>query len=276
MSVEERGWLPCHGRQLYACLHRPAVPLDDSVALIFHSLFGEMLRNYRNDVLLARALADNGVAALRVHHAGMGHSDGSDEDVLLSRMADDAADIVRRMTSSRRPRLVLCGTRLGAVIAYRLASCIDVAALIMWHPVVRGATYLRELSRATSIARWGDEAGISRDPPLEDHVDDALGYSLSAGLRQEILAIDLLGEPPVTGDVLLVAPDSADNGHAHALALADRLLRASVDITMIISPMDEGSGFVGEGWGLDEGGERARQLLEGTVEWLHGRLLGSA
>ena len=65
------------GGAVFACLHLPSKPARRMV-LLCSSVAAEWKFNYRREVLLARRLATLGVAAVRLHYLGTGHSDDGD------------------------------------------------------------------------------------------------------------------------------------------------------------------------------------------------------
>lgn len=211
--AEDVLFLESAGRRLLGRFHPAAGDAD--FALLFVHPFGEEKKcAHRALVETARALAPHGVASLRFDLSGCGDSDG---DFAHARYDHWLADVVAAASELRRrtPRrpLALLGLRLGAALAARACRRIpDVAALILWQPVINGKTEFASDLRRLLIQQMITE-GRSRTRHAdilaafqrgEGHVQ-LDGYQVSPQLYSDLgnisLASDRHAWPHATGIV---------------------------------------------------------------------------
>ncbi len=185
------------GPRIFVALHTPPGALRAGVVICspLHTAFS---KNYRNEVVLARSLSRAGIAALRFHYRGQGHSDGDARDVTLTTLRRDAVEALgylRAMTGLEEVGFMGC--RLGGLVAAAAASERSAAPVALWDPVLDPAGYLREASRARVI---GDLAGgtPSQADPKErlrrDGYVDIHGYPIHLELAESLEGRTLLGE----------------------------------------------------------------------------------
>ena len=117
--------------------------------------------------LLAVELARSGYPTLRFDYPGTGDScdlDGEEPSASWLESIGAAASIVR---STGVRQIVLCGVRLGSMLAaIKALEYDDVCAAALVDPVVTGSSYLRELSIASQLetgAPVGDDGGVEVD-----------------------------------------------------------------------------------------------------------------
>ncbi len=104
---------PGEGGALFGVHHQ--TPSDSEIGVVFVPPFlMEFQRNYRRDVLLARALAVVGVPFLRFSYRGQGHSGGETKTLGFEAAVVDTLTAIERLRSRAVvERLILVGTRLG-------------------------------------------------------------------------------------------------------------------------------------------------------------------
>jgi alpha-beta hydrolase superfamily lysophospholipase len=160
---------------------------------------------------LARAVAAAGVPTLRFDYAACGNSYGeTDADDQLSRWHASLHEAIEALKQACGvPRVVLLGVRLGAALATLAAmERDDVAGLIAIAPVLRGRTYLREL---TVLRRTGREGGAeAADPPgLE-----SAGFVLTPASCSALQAVDLrtLARAPAPRVLIVERDDLPESG----------------------------------------------------------------
>lgn len=169
----------------FGWLHTPANGLSNGLAVVMcQGLSTDGLTGYRPFRLLATALARAGYPTLRFDYPGTGNSGNTDVDEiwqLWQASIDAAVDWLRQHDLA--DRVVLCGLRAGATLATEVSAVRrDVVGLLLLEPVIRGRSYLRQLS----IEAGGNSADLSAAGPLAVHE-----LRLSAATVQRISQIDL-------------------------------------------------------------------------------------
>lgn len=168
--------------------HRPADAPRPRGAVLCSPVGPEYLRCHRAYRELARRLVRAGYHVLTFDYYGCGDSSGLFQEARLARWQADTARAVEALKGRlRTERVCLVGLRLGGSLAFLAAAGReDIDALVLWEPVVRGATLVREL-----LTLQGP--GHSGAPPYArpDGTYDVLGYPLSAALLEDLEALDL-------------------------------------------------------------------------------------
>ncbi len=130
-------------------LHMPnAVCASDTAVVLCTGLAVDKLTGHRSFLHLAEALAGNLYPTLRFDYPATG--DACDDDcaehwTLWQHSIEHAIGWLRTHSGARR--VVLIGLRIGAVLASLVAERRDdVAAVVLLDPVLRGRSYIRQLS----------------------------------------------------------------------------------------------------------------------------------
>jgi pimeloyl-ACP methyl ester carboxylesterase len=156
----EAGFFGPEDAQLFGCLHVPSESPRAGV-LVCSPLHADFVKNYRSEVLLARRLTERGIAVMRFHYRGQGHSDGEPSDITFPSLVDDAALTLEHLRSRTSvDRIGFVGCRLGGLVAAAAASALDGAPLVLWEPVMRPDSYVREAIRSKMISSL---SGASQD-----------------------------------------------------------------------------------------------------------------
>lgn len=169
----------------FGWLHAPASASSNGIAVIVcPGLSTDGLTGYRPFRLLATALAKAGYLTLRFDYPGTGNSSDTDADdiwLLWQTSINAAVDWLHHHNLA--DRVVLCGLRAGATLAMEVsATRHDVVGLLLLEPVLRGRSYLRQLS----IEAGGNAVGVSSAGALEVHE-----LRLSAETVQRMGQVDL-------------------------------------------------------------------------------------
>lgn len=140
----------------FGWLHDRADRSDGGTAVVMCSgLKEDKVTGHRSFRLLADDFAARGYPTLRFDYRGTGDSRDIDEAepwAEWQRNIHSAAGYLRRHVGARR--IVLCGLRMGATLAALVAQARDdVAGLILLAPVIRGRTYIRQVSVETQVGR---------------------------------------------------------------------------------------------------------------------------
>ena len=176
-------------------------PAGDPAAtlVIASSVFAELQRNYRREVLLARAAAAAGIASVRFHYRGAGNSIAGSQ-VRLESMTDDVLEVARSVSGP----VVLVGTRVGALAVARARTHLDVPA-VLWEPVVDGSRWVEEVIRACLAREVAHGVGVSSDSIRARWASDGrvfvLGETVPVGIVDDVGGADLVaalgGSSPV-------------------------------------------------------------------------------
>ena len=275
---EEAGFLAGPGPPLFACVHLPKGATPAGV-VICPPLHAEAITNYRKEVLLARALAGAGLAACRLHYRGSGNSLGDARALTFDTMlrdASSAAEYLQRRAGCEV--LGMVGTRYGALIA---AAAIPHAPLVLWDPVTDPAAYFRETFRARLIhdLRRGQHHGGLKgllEELRRDGSVDVLGYEVTSNLYDSSLPLSLEQLLPGASRPALLLQLSTDS---ELRAEYRKLLTASTDpaalVTAEVTAEDPSWWFWDEAWEPEEGRAGSRALINSSVAWLSGQLMGA-
>jgi pimeloyl-ACP methyl ester carboxylesterase len=187
-------------RQLLGTLHyRPRLRQRGAAVLICNPMGEEAARAHRVYRVLASQLERAGYAAQRFDYFGTGDSDGDALEATIAAWGEDIETAAKELT--RRTgvhRLVLVGVRLGASLAVMAAARLNARHLILWDPVVNGASYLQELAAAHREfmheelgAVWNDDLHLRASGATAE----VLGTPISPELRNGLAGIDLTSIP---------------------------------------------------------------------------------
>lgn len=178
---------------LFGCRHMPSSGVSTGVVICPPTL-GDAEVNYHREARLGRWLARAGVAVQRFHHRGTGYSDGNPAQVGFAALLDD----VRRAADHLHDRcgidrIGFLGTRVGALVAARVARDFDGAPLALWQPVVDPRRYLddsvamglrpldtplgRDLFESATVDNLVDAIGVRDRPILLVQLNRRVGLS---------------------------------------------------------------------------------------------------
>jgi len=112
-----------HGQTLRGMTYRPAKEGRSPTVVMLHGFTGQRIENGFLFVRLARALSAAGIAAVTFDFLGSGESDGTFDEMLVTKELADAMRVtewVQRQSFVDRAKLGLLGFSLGGL----LASCV--------------------------------------------------------------------------------------------------------------------------------------------------------
>lgn len=198
---DEAFFLESGGRRLLA-VFQPARGQVRFGVLFCHPFGEEKKCAQRAFVETERALAERQVASLRFDMTGCGDSEGVFGEARFADWIQDIGaawrELVRRVADTP---CALLGLRLGASLAVLACPKLDgVSALVLWQPIVNGkvefAGELRRVLIQQMMTRG--KAGMRQKDVIEaferGEADAELdGYSVSAGLFEDICSIELAG-----------------------------------------------------------------------------------
>jgi len=145
----------------FGWLHMPkAIHRKNIAVLLCPGLKDDAMTGHRSFRLLANALALAGYPALRFDYHGTGDStelDGAEPWADWQRSIHTAADWLLQHGGAEQ--IILCGLRIGATIATVVAEQrSDVVGLILLAPVLRGRSYIRQLTVEANLHDKGAQA----------------------------------------------------------------------------------------------------------------------
>lgn len=142
---------------------------------------------------IARRLAIDGFHVLRFDYNGTGDSSGDREQATVERWQEDVATACKELSDiSGISTVSIVGVRLGATLA-AMANVAGTPAdhLVMWDPIVSGATHLRQLEQMQSQMEF--ERGRRITPAMRG--DELLGFPYPPARKRDLRAIDLTTIP---------------------------------------------------------------------------------
>ena len=180
--------------------------------------------------LLASELARTGYPTLRFDYPGAGDSLDLDGDEPCAAWLDSVRQAADRMRATGVQRIVLCGYRVGALLAATVAADRDdVAGLILIDPTTSGVLYLRELAVEQSM--------MSDGPGADDGRIEAEGIVLTSASDAPFRALDLMKLRSSPAPRALILASSKRPGNTK---LADRLALLGAEVEQdTFEPMHE-------------------------------------
>ena len=163
----------------------------------------EQLHSHRSLRHMADALARLGIPTLRFDWHGTGDSAGIDEDD--ARLAcwktnlRDAVAWMRKQLGCQRISIV--GLRMGATLA-TLALDDEIDNLVLWSPVTKGRSYVREMSAIDLTS----ELPAQKTPESSGAIETA-GFTLTRETAEDLSQINLLQSRPNCRLALIVGRD---------------------------------------------------------------------
>lgn len=181
-------------RPLFGAYNAPRGPDTRVAVLICPPWEREHLRTYKAMLALVDELTRNGCHTLRFDYAGSGNSPGGVEAMSIDGWTNDvvtAADEV--VALSQCQRLILCGLRLGALLATNAVPKVNettgiTTELCLWEPLLSGKAYLERLYQ-TNETEWNAK---NRYRPKQYRTDPTSQKSL-LGYRINPEWVDQLG-----------------------------------------------------------------------------------
>jgi alpha/beta superfamily hydrolase len=274
-TTEEATFLGPRGRRILAFLHRPTTgPLTGGVVLC-SSLFEDFRINYRMELYVARALARRGYAAVRFHYGGTGNSEDLDgRGVTFETMVSDTRTAISWLVErTGETRLTLCGYRLGALVAAELACSDDDTPLVLWAPLVEGATFFRGMSRASRLVgvratakarQAGTEPATA--PPRDGGIE-MLGFTVA---RESYEDLNTRRLPSTVGPgrrVLLVQLGMGDADNPQYEDLVSRWTTDGASMEVMRVRMRQ-LWMVSETWEPEGVDPTTQGLVEGIAGWI--------
>ena len=230
------------------------MPISDDATLgvVFcEPVLSQFRAHYRVGTLVARALANSGIAVQRFQYRGMGNSDGDVSDLTLSSMVEDtetATERLRDVTGSSQTAYV--GVNVGAYPA-AIASRSG-APLVLDSPPPTGRRYFRGAFRAHAVyamKQEGPGAKVSEsilEALRTSGTAPLLGCRLSRGFYESLVDEDLvtaIGEKP--RPTLLIAVGRSESLRSDGEEIRDELTARGFAVVTEIRPKEDALWYVG-------------------------------
>ena len=196
MRIEQHGfYLPSEDGECF-CVYRKAADIDPSHTMLHLPAFGDEMNKARAMTARAsRVFAERGFGVLQIDLYGCGDSAGEHADATLSRWCANALcaiDWLRARSRAGAPTW-LWSLRAGALLASQLLEqTLPGAPLLLWQPVLSGASQLNQLLRqklAGGALDTADERGgmrALRESLRNGETIEIGGYGISAELAREL------------------------------------------------------------------------------------------
>lgn len=197
---------------LHAIVHGCLEGSHPKWGMLFCDPFAEEKKcAHRVMVEAARAFCEADIGCMRFDYRGTGDSPGEFVEATPELWIEDIMAAARHLREVMGvTTLGLLGLRLGGALALAAAeSATGIDFLALWEPVINGRQYLtqnlrRSLIKSMLTDQEKFDAGEVRQSRQQD-VYDFDGYLISAEMRNQIEAIDLLGHRPEwSGPTLVV------------------------------------------------------------------------
>lgn len=251
--------------RIFGACHLPAETPVGGV-LVCSPLFKEWGTNHRREVLLAWELAANGFAVQRFSYRGCGESGGDTLALTFERMVADAETALARLIDRCGPeRLIIQGTRFGALVAAAVAGRHPGASLALWQPFVEGSAFFREVFRAQMIGDLKQgQRGLSTKDVLEalerDKWVNVLGEPIGWELYKSSSRLSLLDLVDSERNGLLVQMSARKQVKGEYSKLSDHF--AALGGRLEIHLVDDDEAW----WFGARGGERKLEIRAAALE----------
>ncbi|MCU0622820.1 MAG: alpha/beta hydrolase [Gemmatimonadaceae bacterium] len=214
-------------RSLYGVYHPPRARVAKRTGVVCCYPFGqEYMRSHRAFRQLASLLTRAGFHLFRFDYTATGDSAGDAREVSLAHWREDIGHAIEELKAMAEvERVALVGLRLGGTIAAEVAATRDdIAQVVLWDPVVRGAEYVAELLAASDDVQAGRPSG-------PEHTVGVMGFPMTPAFRAELLQIDApAAPPPVSARTLMVVSGERPEFAALAQALTARGTRVVTQV----------------------------------------------
>ena len=200
---------------LFGVYHTPGHGRPRPCGVVLCSPWGhEYIFSHRAYRQLAHRLSLVGFPVLRFDFTGCGDSSGDcTQGDIRQWLTDISTAIGALREKSGAGQVCVVGLRLGGMLAAMAgAERGDLDGLVLWDPVLRGRTYLEELTAFHQEWLRRFFSGTSRDHLSTDQPTEIVGFPLTEALRLALEPLDLLAlrHPPATH--ILVIDSAAPPG----------------------------------------------------------------
>ncbi len=228
-------WISTARGPLFAWHDVPAGAVRDA-AVVLCKPFGYdaqcTQRAYRH---LARRLSDSGFHVLRIDYQGTGDSSGGDSDEgRLGALVGSVREGMRWIRGELGiEKIVLFGSRFGALIALEAASQGDVDAIVLLAPPASGKAWLREARALRALINGNGNGKKSTASETPEGPEESAGFLLTASTIESLRQLDPLAVERTANAVLIVARDDLPGSEER---LASALGARGAEVTLSRAP----------------------------------------
>jgi alpha/beta superfamily hydrolase len=275
-STVEVGFFGSSGCQLFGRLHSPSNLAPTAGVIVCSPLHAEFAKNYGNEVILGQRLSHQGVSVLRFDYRGQGHSDGQSSEITLKSMVEDALHALEHMQSRTGVSHVgIVGCRLGGFVAACAASLWERAPLVLWEPILRPDTYVRDAIRSRVISSLSSTAAdklsaeVLRTYLNERGSVDVHGYPIHRNLvrsLQDRSLEDELGSSPRAIHVIQISKSQKVRSDLAAVIDEWSELGFAADVRCVTGELSWW--FRGSHQSREEPEALANELAADTASWI--------
>lgn len=216
-------------RSLFGVYHPPRSRTPRATGIVLcYPLWQEYMRAHRAFRQLAMLLSKAGFPVLRFDYSGTGDSGGDGDSGDFTMWLEDVLTAVDELKDTAGvSRVALVGLRAGAALAALAPrDRRDVSHVLLWDPVVTGASYVQAL-----VEEYERDAVEQRFPRAKLELGETIGvkgHPLTGRMRDTLAAVDLeRAEPPAADRLAVFASDDREEyGRLHR-ALEARGAQAS-------------------------------------------------
>ncbi len=192
-------------KRLYGVYHSPARASRHAVLLCYPGMqeYDAAHWAFRR---LAAMLGREGHHVLRFDYFGTGDSSGDSAEGSPAEWVQDvqlAAQELKDLSGAREVSLV--GMRLGAALAtLACAEGLKARRLLLWEPVIRGRSYVRELEL------WDERRNLAllHADRTRGRRDELMGFPFPHEVRRAIEALDLNASAPLTDKAVIFTTEA--------------------------------------------------------------------
>jgi hypothetical protein len=261
-------------QRIFACTYLPETkPL--AAVLICSPLLADLHVTYRREVLTGRELAARGFAVQRFHYRGSTNSGGSPEASNLADLVIDGQRAGERLEQNAgiQPTVVV-GTRLGAMIAAKVAGIFDASSLVMWSPTLDAAGYFRDVFRGYMIGQLKDgrlDGKGASDPVRKLRREgslDVLGYPFGQPLYDSLVDRHLIDEMSSRARNCLLIQVGGNALSSSYLRFARQMRDRGMAVDTSVVAGREAWWFGGGATLREDEARVAREVSARTVDWV--------
>jgi alpha-beta hydrolase superfamily lysophospholipase len=220
-------WLENAAGAVFAWHHPPSGSVREAAVVLCRPFGFEAASSHRAYRHLAQRLAGAGFHVLMIDYHGTGDSSGSDADPDRLSAWLESVRLGAEWTRANlgTTKVVLLGTRFGALMALEAAARANADALVLFAPPASGRVWLREM-RALRRLRGGN---LRKGFAIPEGGEESAGFLLTGPTIEALSKLDPAAASHPARRVLIIARDDLPGREEH---LASKLESHGVEVTL--------------------------------------------